>query len=139
LKHETAITVRFSETDALGHVNNVSYFIYLEQARVEFFKAVMGGSIPVGEWPCVVAQVGCQFKRQAYFDQRLIVRTGVSKLGNSSVSFIQRIEDAETGEVIAVGDSVIVFFDFVAQNSMVIPADVRQRLEGYQEPHVEKV
>lgn len=137
--HDTSITVRFSETDALGHVNNVSYFIYMEQGRVEFLKAAVGGTIPTNEWPCVVAQVGCQFKRQAFFDQELRIRTGVSKIGTSSVSIIQRIEDAATGEEIAVGDSVLVFFDFKTQKSMPIPHSIRELIAGYQVDAVEEM
>jgi len=31
LMHEIQVNVRFSETDALGHINNASYFVYLEE------------------------------------------------------------------------------------------------------------
>ena len=37
---ELEVNVRFSETDALGHINNTSYFIYLEEARMKFFEAL---------------------------------------------------------------------------------------------------
>lgn len=36
--YETQVKVRFCETDALGHINNTSYFIYLEEARIAFLK-----------------------------------------------------------------------------------------------------
>jgi acyl-CoA thioester hydrolase len=32
------IKVRYCETDMTGHVNNVSYFIYFEQGRVEYLE-----------------------------------------------------------------------------------------------------
>ena len=38
--HEIQISVRFGETDALGHINNTSYFIYLEEARIRFFESI---------------------------------------------------------------------------------------------------
>lgn len=31
--HEIQVTIRLCETDALGHINNASYFVYLEEAR----------------------------------------------------------------------------------------------------------
>ncbi len=37
LVHRTLIRTRFGESDAFGHINNVSFFTYLEQARVDFF------------------------------------------------------------------------------------------------------
>lgn len=36
MAYETAVKVRFCETDALGHISNISYFIYLEEARTDF-------------------------------------------------------------------------------------------------------
>lgn len=36
--HRLPVKIRVSETDALGHVSNISYFIYLEEARVELFR-----------------------------------------------------------------------------------------------------
>lgn len=43
--YETQVKVRFCETDALGHINNTSYFIYLEEARIAFFEEM--------EHPCI--------------------------------------------------------------------------------------
>lgn len=37
LIHDIEVYVRFSETDSSGHVNNTSYFLYLEEARAKFF------------------------------------------------------------------------------------------------------
>ncbi len=34
LVHESIISVRWGDMDALGHVNNAVYFRYIEQARV---------------------------------------------------------------------------------------------------------
>src|SRR5699024_12819649 len=34
------VKIRFSETDMFGHMNNVSPFIYFEEARIDFMKHV---------------------------------------------------------------------------------------------------
>src|SRR5690625_5984699 len=34
------VNIRFSETDMFGHVNNVSPFIYFEEARIEYLKSL---------------------------------------------------------------------------------------------------
>lgn len=44
LVHLTEIRTRYCESDALGHINNVSYFIYFEQARVDFFAGQRHGT-----------------------------------------------------------------------------------------------
>lgn len=138
MEHITKITVRFCETDALGHVSNISYFIYLEQARVELFKA-LGAFTKTADWHFIMASCGCQFKNQAYFDQNLVVKTSVSHIGNSSLKFTQRLEDEATGQVIAVGESAIVYFNFVTQKSETIPDALRAKLELYQAEKAEKI
>lgn len=32
------VSVRFSETDMFGHMNNVTPFIYFEEVRISYFK-----------------------------------------------------------------------------------------------------
>jgi acyl-CoA thioesterase FadM len=36
-------TVRFSDTDQMGHVNNSRFLVFLEDARLVFFNALMPG------------------------------------------------------------------------------------------------
>lgn len=61
--HELKVNVRFSETDALGHINNTSYFIYLEEARMKFFEA-LGLATNVEEWNfCLLPQNAILFLR----------------------------------------------------------------------------
>ena len=40
-RHFTPVTIRFSDTDKLGHVNNVSIASYFEASRCELFDAVL--------------------------------------------------------------------------------------------------
>ncbi|MBM7646308.1 acyl-CoA thioester hydrolase [Scopulibacillus daqui] len=128
---QTEFKVRFGETDLLGHVNNVSYFTYLEQARVDFFKAITPDP-ETEDWSYILASVKCDFRAQAYFDQRLKVITEVSRIGEKSFGLHQPVFDAETGQLIAEGDSTIVYFDFKEQKSKSIPGNIRAKLQDYQ-------
>lgn len=130
MTHEITVKVRFSETDALGHVSNISYFIYLEEARIEFLKK-MGLGMSNDKWSIIMLSVNCTFLKQAYFDQKLKVASYVTKIGNSSFKLGHRITDAESGQLIAEGDAGAVYFDFQAQKSMQLPERVRQKLEEY--------
>ncbi|GER66875.1 thioesterase [Weizmannia acidilactici] len=131
--HETQLRPRFCETDALGHINNASYFVYFEDARLQFFESI-GASVEIKDFNIILASAKCDFISQAFYNQVLAVRTGVSKIGNSSCELAHEILDAETGRLIARGKAVIVFFDFDAQKSRPIPEDIR----GILEKHLEK-
>jgi len=130
--HELAVKVRFSETDALGHISNISYFIYLEEARIEFFKA-LGFDMDIAKWKVIMASAKCDFISQGFFNQQLKVISAVSKIGNSSFSIIHRIEDANTGQLIAKGDASAVHFNFETQKSESLPDDIRSLLEKHLE------
>lgn len=133
--HETHLTVRFGETDLLGHVNNASYFSYMEHARVQFFKDLSSkGGYQYEQKQFILATIKCDFLDQTYFDQELIVGTKVSRVGNTSFTLEQPLHDANTGKMVARGESVIVYFDFVEQKSKPIPQALREKLDQYLEP-----
>lgn len=127
---ETQVTVRFCETDALGHINNTSYFIYLEEARIKFFES-LGYSMNTDEWNFIVASTKCDFVNQGYFNQILTIKTYVTKIGTKSFEINHDIGCSQTGQLIAKGNAVIVFFDFKEQKSKHIPELLREGLKSY--------
>lgn len=80
------IKIRFSETDMFGHVNNVSPFIYFEEARIEFLKSVglfdnpgSDGGIPI------VADLQCDYHKQMFFNDKVDLYVKVNHVGNTSL------------------------------------------------------
>jgi acyl-CoA thioester hydrolase len=136
--HTMTVNIRFCETDALGHVSNTSYFIYLEEARIRLFEELGYGS-NVKEWRFILASTKCDFVNQAFFGQRLKIETNVSKIGNKSFQIVHRILDEKTGTLIALGEATIVYFNFKTQKSEPIPDDLRNQLEQYMIPESKQV
>lgn len=130
MAHELLVNVRFSETDALGHINNTSYFIYLEDARIKFFETI-GFEMDAKEWRYILASTKCDFIDQGYFNQLLKVRTKVSHIGNKSFTLEHEIIDSKNNHLIARGTAVMVYFDFEKQKSEPIPELLRVELERH--------
>ncbi|MDF0725422.1 acyl-CoA thioesterase [Cytobacillus sp. S13-E01] len=130
MKHISKITVRFGETDALGHINNSSYFIYLEEARIRFFESI-GYNMNTKTWNFILASTKCDFVDQGYFNQLLKVTTNVSRIGNKSFQLDHDILDDHTGSLIAQANAIIVYFDFEKQQSEVIPELLKVELERH--------
>ena len=110
------VQVRFSDVDVYGHVNNVKYFEYLQEARI----AMMGRlweEVPgeTGRSSLVVAQVDVDYKvpilhRAAPYD----AWTWVSHVGSTSLVMETEIVDAADPErevLLARARVVLVFFD----------------------------
>ena len=81
----TPIKVRFSETDMYGHVNNVSAFIYFEEARVDYLNSLgIFNNLKSEEEAIIVADLQCDYLQQMYFDERLKMYVKVATIGNTS-------------------------------------------------------
>lgn len=79
------IRIRFSETDMFGHVNNVSPFIYFEEARIEFLKSA-GLFTNSGEDSApVAADLQCDYHQQMFFNDTLDMYVKVNHIGNTSI------------------------------------------------------
>ena len=51
---EMTIPIRWGDMDAMNHVNNTTYFRYLEIARIEWFRSIGCMVDPRGEGPVIV-------------------------------------------------------------------------------------
>jgi len=130
MEHNSYIRTRYCESDAFGHINNVSFFIYLEQARVDFFVDTHIFE-NTQEWSFVVASAHCDFVKQAYINQDLVVKTWVSRIGRTSVTLKHKIIDKTTEEVIAIGEVSLVSFNFTEQKSQPLEERMVEKLKEY--------
>ncbi|MGM0839502.1 MAG: acyl-CoA thioesterase [Bacillota bacterium] len=124
------VTSRFCETDALGHINNTTYFVYLEEARIKFFQS-LGFEMDVKDWRFILASTKCDFVAQGYFNQELKITTYLSKIGSKSFQLEHDILCANTHQLIAKGNAVIVYFDFLDQQSKMIPELLKVQLNTH--------
>lgn len=127
--HEIEVYVRFSETDAVGHVNNTSHFLYFEESRTKFCKQVYPDK--PGTFAFMIANINCSYISEAFSDQTLKVETIVSKIGTTSFTIKQTLQNKEDNKMIAEAETVIVCFDYPNKKSIKIPEMLYYNLEKY--------
>src|SRR3972149_635069 len=98
--------VRFSETDALGHVNNTVYYIYMEEARSPLFQ-IANPTLDTTKWNLIVARTSCDYLKQVKFGEQLRIETSISAIGSKSVTVRHDIFREGTNEKVASGDAVM--------------------------------
>lgn len=128
----TPITIRFRDLDAFGHVNNAVYFTYMEMARVDYFKHL---GLLTADFPSpffIIAEANCQFKVPILMSMALRLRVRVSRLGNSSFDMTYEFVDETTGQVLALGRTVQVTFDYAAQRVVPLPDRWRQAMMDFE-------
>ncbi|ARK20513.1 acyl-CoA thioesterase [Sporosarcina sp. P26b] len=104
------VSVRFSETDMYGHLNNTKVFAYFEYARIEYLKDLnhMAKWLdPKGLTIPIVADLQCDFVKQVYFDEKLRIYVKANSMGNSSVD-LHYMAKNERNEIVCTGRGAIV-------------------------------
>lgn len=113
------ITPRFCETDALGHINNVSYAAWLEQGRMGFFIE----SKDPFDTPLILAKLEINYRNETFHGTKVEVHSHLAQLGTSSFTMAQNIYQNDV--LVVEAKAVLVQFDF--ENKHSIPFNDEQR------------
>lgn len=122
------VKVRFSETDMFGHVNNVSPFIYFEEARIEFMKST--GLFDDNNYSTgmpIVADLQCDYHKQIYFDDNLKVYVKVNHIGTTSLD-IHYMALNQNGEICLTGRGRMVYIDKENGKPVPLSESIKEKL-----------
>lgn len=122
------IQPRFAETDALGHINNASLPIWFEQSRTPIFKLFVPSLSPK-EWNLILAKIEVEYTGELFYGSDVIVKTSISKIGNSSLQVYQEAWQHE--QLCAKGLATMVHFNHSIKKSEPIPESIRSQLEAH--------
>ena len=122
------VHVRFSDVDVYGHVNNVKYFEYFQEARIHLLMAqeALGGGDGMH---LVVAQTDVDYRRPILFrPEPYDCRTWLSRVGRTSAVFESVVLDGD--EVLARARVVGVCIDSATGRPAPVPDAYRRALAG---------
>lgn len=122
------ITPRFSDTDALGHINNTMVPIWFEGARNPVFR-IFSPELSAQGWPLILAKIEVEFHLQMYYQHKIEIRTYIGRVGRSSFTAYQEVW--QQGKKCASGTAVMVHFDYQTQKSSAITEQIKDRLEQH--------
>ncbi len=126
-RHRYHVQLRWSDMDALRHVNNVQFLRFLEDARVQMLIE-LGRRGLESELGAVVARHEIDYKRPLLFRTApVVVDTWVTRIGRTSYSVAYDIRE-ETGDIVyAHASTVIVVVDL--ESGAPRPLDEQMRTE----------
>src|SRR2546428_11538553 len=120
MAYTVEIRVRFRDIDGMQHVNNAVYFTYMEQARSEWYRQLMGIR-SVAEFDFILAHAACDFKEAIGFGETVVVTVTLTKIGNSSFRFTYELRPQGKKTVFATGESVQGCYDYKRKRPIPIP------------------
>ncbi|QJQ96856.1 MULTISPECIES: thioesterase family protein [Halomonadaceae] len=118
----------FSDTDALGHINNTHLPVWFEQARTDIFRLFTPDLDP-RQWRLILARYDVEFRAELYYGQHVEIRTYLTRLGTSSFTVTQEAWQNHT--LAAFGNTVMVHYDHAGKRAMAIEGELRQALEAH--------
>jgi acyl-CoA thioester hydrolase len=108
---EITIRVRYAETDRMGLLHHANYFVYFEAARTEMLRArgLSYRDMEDGGHLLVIIDLDCKYKKPAYYDDLLTMRTTVERV--THVKIVHRYEVLRDGTLLAEGHSTLACVD----------------------------
>lgn len=133
-KHNIKIIVRFSDLDAMRHVNNATYLSYLEEARIAYFNDVLNRSKDNLNYSAVVARIEIDYIKPINLGDEIEVLTRVSKLGTKSSDVENLIVIIRQGEKIIAASALtkLVSYDYKKLISIPIPDEVKKKIHNFE-------
>ncbi len=124
------LPVLWGDMDALGHVNNVRYFRWMESVRIALFERIgLVSAAPSSVGP-ILATASCDFVLPVHYPGAIRASTRVTKIGETSIGQSYEIRDDATPDTLyARGTSVVVLYDYDAKKKVRIPDEMRRVLE----------
>jgi acyl-CoA thioester hydrolase len=125
LVFEMTIPIRWGDMDAMGHLNNGTYFRYLETIRIDWMHSI--GAVPKadGEGPIIV-NAFCNFYQQLVYPGDVRVKMYTSDPARTTFETWGTMERADTpGVVCAAGGATTIWVDFPTQKAVALPEWMR--------------
>ncbi|MCO4745796.1 MAG: acyl-CoA thioesterase [Proteobacteria bacterium] len=117
--------------DALGHVNNVCYLRWFEQARIAYFERiglVSEGPSAIGP---ILATTTCDFLAPVTYPAEVVVGTSVERTGRTSFVMRYGVVLATAPDIlVAKGSAVVVTVDYASGGKVPLTEALRAAIDA---------
>jgi acyl-CoA thioester hydrolase len=131
------VAMRWSDMDAYGHVNNVQFLTYVEEARVEMFKSVPLSGVDQVAAGILVAASDIKYRRPLLHRHAPVpIDVWVTKIGAAHFCLGYEVYD-NGGVVYATASSTMVPYDFANGRPRRLSADEKSWLQEFTDQPVQ--
>lgn len=125
------IQIRFSDVDAMGHVNNAVYLNYFEYARMQYFDAILGTDWDWWNQGILLANNNVDYLHPLLLNDKARIDTYCSKIGNKSFVLEYNLYVTNNGNQILYtkGSSTLVCFDYEKKETILVPEIFKNKMK----------
>lgn len=131
-RHFVAITTRLMDNDLYNHVNNATYYSFIDTAVTSYLARAVQRDLANDPVSYLVAENGCTYFRPIAFPDAVQCGLRVTHIGTSSMRFEIGIFRNDEPLTSALGYFVQVCCDRATQRPIPMPQPVRAALEVLQ-------
>ena len=129
-RHFIAITTRLMDNDLYNHLNNATYYSFIDTAVTSYLTRAVGRDLAHDPVIYLVVENGCRYFTPIAFPDSVVCGLRVTHIGRSSMRFEVGLFRNEDPLVAALGHFVQVCCDRETQRPIEIPPAVRRALEA---------
>ena len=121
LVYEMVMPIRWGDMDAMNHLNNASYFRFLETCRIDWMYSINAVPKADGAGP-VIVNAFCNFYTQLQYPGDVRIKMYVSDPGRTTFESWATMERADQpGKIYAAGGATTIWVDFPTQKATAMP------------------
>ena len=134
LPYSDTVRVRFSDTDAQGHLYFANYLVYADEVVGHYMEELGFNAMNPGQAPCFIFTVNlnCSYLDECRAFDIVRVWVGYSRLGRSSADVSFELYNDNSGVQLARGSLTQVFTDKETRKAISIPDAFRRAIETRQ-------
>jgi acyl-CoA thioester hydrolase len=126
LVYECIIPIRWGDMDAMRHLNNTSYFRFMETCRIDWFQSLRAIPDPSGEG-IVIVNAFCNFYRQLEYPGSVLTRMYASDPARTTFeTWVTMARTDAPDTVCAAGGATTIWVDFPTQRAKALPDWLRE-------------
>jgi acyl-CoA thioester hydrolase len=135
-KHCIKIELRFSDLDAIGHVNNSRYQTFLEEARIAYFHDVFHQDKSSWLFNSVVSKISIDFIKPIEYGDEIYLYTRFFNFNQRSHEvhnvFVRKV--GEKMEIVAKANTLMAAYDYIKKEPGEFPQNYQEIVERFEGP-----
>lgn len=130
--HEVTLRVRYGETDKMGFVYYGVYAQYYEVGRVELLRSlgISYKSIEENGFELPVLNFNINYKKPAYYDDKLTLKTSIKEIPTSKIIFFYECFN-DNNQLINNGEISLVFVNKETKKPCRAPEIINRKLSSF--------
>jgi acyl-CoA thioester hydrolase len=121
--------VAWGDMDSFGHVNNVIYFRYFENARLEYFRRLdwFNFQAESGVGP-IVSKTEARYRRALTYPDVIHIGARLFSMESDRFTLEHRLVSEKLRDIAALGQVTVVAYNYAGNTKTPLPEELKKRI-----------